>query len=242
MKHPRMFRGDDRGTYRKENEVIYSKDARDTALELMARFGLWPVAIHPGGKIPIGWSKAPAKPTEESIKATFAAYPGAGVGILLGKDCGVIDIECDGFDGAKSLENLLGTCLPSTMGWSSAKGPHYLFKYDPRLARYGKNVITLACLPDLEIRIGGLDGPLQSNCPPTVGTDGKPRKWFDDDVVASLPDAVFAFLDAHRHEMQDEPTGSPNAMTRSANDDVPLEVAIKTLVNAFVKAFKSVQV
>ena len=76
-------------------------------------------------------------------------------------------------------------------------GPHRLFKYDPRLARYGKNVIMLPDLPGLEIRIGGLDGPLQSNCPPTKGTDGKPREWNGCDVVAELPEAVFSFLDNH---------------------------------------------
>ena len=83
------------------------------------------------------------------------------------------------------------------MGWSSAKGPHCLFKYDPRLARYGKNVIMLPDLPGLEIRVGGVDGPLQSNCPPTIGTDGKPREWNHCDVVAELPVSVFSFLDKH---------------------------------------------
>ena len=182
--------------------MIYSKNCRDTALELMHRFGLWPVAIRPGSKIPIGWSKAPAKPTEKSIRDTFAAYPGAGLGLLLGPEAGIIDIECDGPEGPDSLFKLLGTeemstIGISTMGWSSAKGPHCLFKYDPRLARYGKNVIMLPDLPGLEIRIGGLDGPLQSNCPPTKGTDGKPREWNGCDVVAELPEAVFSFLDNH---------------------------------------------
>ena len=177
--------------------MIYSKDARDTALELMHRFGFWPVAIYSGSKIPIGWSKAPARPSEESLKATFAAYPGAGLGLLLGSLGGVIDIECDGPSGPDSLVKLLGGVPVETMGWSSAKGPHYLFKYDPRLARYRRDVIILPNLPGLEIRIGGIDGPLQSNCPPTIGIDGKPRKWNGCDTVAELPDAAFSFLNKH---------------------------------------------
>ena len=65
-----------------------------------------------------------------------------------------------------------------------------------RLARYGKSIIKLPELPGLEIRIGGNGKQLQSNCPPTIGTDGKPREWNGNDIVADLPEAVFSFLDA----------------------------------------------
>jgi len=232
-------------TERKENAVIYSKDARDTALELMARFGFWPVAIHPGSKIPIGWSKAPIRPTEESIRATFAAYPDAGVGIVLGPEAGIIDIEFDGPQAASSMSKLFGTeDWPNTMGWTSARGIHRLFKYDDRLAKYHASVIVTCSLPDLEIRAGTIDRPLQSNCPPTKGVDGKERTWLPFDVVATLPDAVFAYLDARSlFDVDDDGSaGSPNAMSRSANDEVPLGVAVKTLINAFARAFQGIKV
>jgi hypothetical protein len=226
--------------------VIYSKDARDTALELMSRFGFWPVAIHPGSKIPIGWSKAPAKPTEESIRATYAAYPDAGVGIITGRETGIIDIEFDGHEAGGSMDKLMGgnwliegLCL----GWNSPRGMHQLYKYDSRLAKYGLDVITMASLPDLEIRIGGIKGPLQSNCPPTKGSDGKPREWvFSDRPIGTLPEAFFAYLDAHQAEMDDESAGSPNTMSRSANDEVELGVAVRTLINAFARAFQGIKV
>jgi hypothetical protein len=174
--------------------MIYAETPLDTALELMHRFGFWPIPILPGSKIPLGWSRNPPRPTEASLKAVFAAYPGAGVGLLLGPDSGIIDIECDGPAGPDSLIKLLGGRV-QTMGWSSARGPHHLFRYDARLARHGKNVLITAWdLPGLEIRIGGVNGPLQSNCPPTVGADGKPRTWNGCDVVARLPDSVFRFL------------------------------------------------
>jgi len=226
--------------------MIYSKNARDTALELMARFGFWPVAIHPGSKIPIGWSKAPAKPTEESIKATFAAYPDAGVGLVLGGGAGIIDIEFDGPEAGSSMEKLMGDKWPvegMCFGWTSPRGLHQIYKYDDRLARYGRDVIMMASLPDLEIRIGGINGPLQSNCPPTPGSDGRPREWTTADYpTGTLPDAFFAYLDAHQSEMDDESVGSPNAMTRSSNDEVPLGVAVKTLINAFARAFQGIKV
>jgi hypothetical protein len=177
--------------------MIYSETPQGTALELIHRFGFWPVVIRPGSKIPIGWSKAPARPTEESLKAVYASYPGAGVGLLLGSASGIVDFECDGPGGPDSLIKLLGGRTIRTMGWSSAKGPHHLFQYDERLARHGNNVLMFPDLPGLELRIGGVDGPLQSNCPPTIGTDGKPREWNGCESVARLPDAVFRFLDGH---------------------------------------------
>jgi hypothetical protein len=71
-----------------------------------------------------------------------------------------------------------------------------VFRYDDRLARYGKSVIKLPELPGLEIRIGGNGKQLQSNCPPTIGVGGTPREWNGNDIIADLPQAVFAFLDA----------------------------------------------
>ena len=136
--------------------MIRSTTALDTALELMERLGLWPLAIRPGSKIPLGWSKDPARPTEEKLRETFAANPAAGLGILLGPRGRVIDIEVDSPEGRDSLNTLFGGYqrIPTTVGWESARGNHYLFNYDSRIATYGKDVIVLAALPGLEIRTG----------------------------------------------------------------------------------------
>jgi hypothetical protein len=114
---------------------------------------------------------------------------------LLGPEGGIVDIECDGPKGEESLAKLMGGEVVLTLGWSSARGPHHIFRYDPRLARYGKSVVKLPKLPDLEIRVGGDAKQLQSNCPPTVGTDGKPREWNGVWIIADLPEAAFIFLD-----------------------------------------------
>src|SRR5208337_4655990 len=58
-----------------------------------------------------------------------------------------------------------------------------------------KSIIKLPDLPDLEIRVGGNGKQLQSNCPPTIGTDGKPRRWNGCDTIAELPEAALAFLE-----------------------------------------------
>ena len=150
---------------------------RDGLLKLLLRYNLWPVAIKPGEKAPIGESWGSTRPTERSIRETFKRLPKAGVGLLLGPEAGIIDIECDGPEGVDSLAKLLGGEIILTLGWSSARGPHHVFRYDDRLARYGKSIIKLPELPGLEIRNGGNGKRLQSNCPPTIGSDGKPREW-----------------------------------------------------------------
>ena len=168
----------------------------DTAIELRHRLNLWPVAIKPGGKAPIGESWGSTRPTERSIRETFKRFPKAGVGLLLCPEAGIIDIECDGPEGEASLAKLMGGEILLTLGWSSTRGPHHVFRYDARLARYGKSIIKLPELPGLEIRIGGNGKQLQSNCPPTIGTDGKPREWNGSWIVADLPEGAFTFLDA----------------------------------------------
>ena len=167
------------------------------ALELLHRLDLWPVPIHrkgdklgdkiATGKEPIGTAWGLTRPTEQSIRKTFRRFPKRGVGLLLGPEAGIIDIECDGPEGEDSLAKLMGGEIVLTLGWSSARGPHHVFRYDARLARYGKSIIKLPELPGLEIRIGGNGKQLQSNCPPTIGTDGKPREWNGNESWPTCP-------------------------------------------------------
>ena len=180
----------------------------ETALALLAR-GVWPVAIKRKCKAPIGENWGAERPTEESLHATYAANRGAGVGIRLGPEAGVIDFEVDGTDGEKSLRKILGG-EPLTLGWASRRGPHYLFRWDPQLAKYGKSIIKVPELPGLEIRIGAEGVQLQSVCPPSVGDDGKPRQWNDCDEIAELPPSVFIFLDAYTSRPP-EPSPAPHA-------------------------------
>jgi hypothetical protein len=165
-----------------------------TALRLLS-VGLWPVVIRPGSKAPLGERWGAERPTEDSLRAIYAAHPDAGLGIRLGPEAGVLDVEVDGPEGEASLRQLMGGEPPPTIGWSSARGPHHLFRYDHRLARYGKSIIKLPGLPGLEVRIGGSGKQLQSNCPPTVGDDGQPRRWNGCNTIAELPTAVYATLD-----------------------------------------------
>jgi hypothetical protein len=166
----------------------------DTAIEILHR-GLWPVPIRPGSKSPLGAAWGVEKPTEGSLRKTYERWPRAGVGLRLGPEGGIIDIEVDGSEGEDSYARLMGGKLPDTMGWDSARGPHRVFRYDARLVRYGRSIIKVPGLPGLEIRIGGGGKQLQSCCPPTVGDDGQPRRWHGCDTIAELPEAAYRLLD-----------------------------------------------
>jgi Bifunctional DNA primase/polymerase, N-terminal/Protein of unknown function (DUF3987) len=196
--------------------------ALDTALTLLSR-GLWPLALWPvgaeiptkdgqkiaTGKEPIGVAWGKERPTEVSLREIFRSHPGAGVGLLLGPEGGVIDVEGDGPEAEASFDRLMGGEVVETMGWSSRRGMHRLFRWDPRLAILGKIKTTLAELPDLEIRTGLTGKQAQSACPPTPGEDGIARVWNGCETIAELPEAAIRFLE----NAMARPKGTPLAGT-----------------------------
>jgi hypothetical protein len=178
-----------------------------TALALLRR-GLWPIPIHPPtarvkspGKRPIGPAWGKARHTPETLRAAWAACPAANVGLLLGKEGGVIDVEVDDRRrGPATLAGLMGGEDVPTAGWDSEGGEHRLFRYDDRLARY-KGVLNVGgrqeWLAGVELRIGanGSGGEqFQSVCPPSVSTSGFVRRWHAHAEIAALPDSFFAYL------------------------------------------------
>ncbi len=172
-----------------------------TAIRLLD-MGLWPIPIVPGSKAPIADATAPKGEqwgvvpwTERDLRDLYDFTPGAGLGLLLGPAGTIVDLECDGPEGLDSLASLLGGEIVETLGWSSTRGPHHIFRYDPRMGRY-PSIVKHASLPGLEIRLGSTGKALQSNCPPTLGTDGEPRRWNGCRDVASLPEAFYERLDA----------------------------------------------
>lgn len=172
----------------------------------MLGMGLWPVPISPiddpgpsAGKRPMGEGWGLTRHTPDSLHAFYRANPRAGVGLKLGKDGGVIDLEVDDpATGGESVVTLfMGEDVP-TRGWRSNRGPHRLFRWDDRLARYGKPILKIADLPGLEIRLGSADPggkQFQSVIPPSPLADGTPRKWNGMDRIAELPESFFVTLD-----------------------------------------------
>jgi hypothetical protein len=180
------------------------------ALSLLGR-GLWPIVIYPGKKKPIGDSWGLTRPTEAILRTTFAAHPGAGVGVKLGADAGVIDIEIDYPDpGNETLLAMFGGEVVPTLSWRSRRGSHHLFRWDDRLSKWGKSVITVK---GLEVRIGTLDpespSQMQSVCPPSPDESGQPREWDGPEEIAELPDSFYEFTDKFLASKTAEKPASP---------------------------------
>lgn len=219
--------------------------ALECAVELLDK-GLWPVAIKPGGKAPIGHEWGMRRPTLPGLQIAFVKHPRAGLGIALGPGRGpggkwLIDLEIDGPRGDESFDRLMGGEEVDTIAWRSALGPHRLFELDEadalrlvaalsRLAGKGSDsgVFKPAQYPDLELRIGGhkADGTikqLQSVTPPTVGDDGKPRAYCGGRDILPLPESAIRRIEreADEAERAARPAPAPEPDGLPVGGDVP---------------------
>lgn len=188
--------------------------ALETALRLLG-MGLWPVLITPhdpgdpqAGKRPIGEKWGLERPTEQSLRAAFARHPRAGLGIRLGPEGGVIDLDCDGPGSRETLQRMFGGEIVESLGWTSERGLHLVLAWDDRLLDYG---ITVAeahpHYPGVGLRFGAAPGKqFQSVCPPSLTSralpdgrvvPGPPRQWNDCWAIAPIPESLFADLDRH---------------------------------------------
>ena len=190
-----------------------SPPALQAALRLCDQ-GFWVVATV--DKRPRGKAWGATRKTEAELRETWR--PDAGPGICLGPDRApdggwLIDLEGDGPQAEESLAMLLGWKIPPTMSWTSARGEHHTFVANgDRLLKllaaagavegkgHESGKFTLPdVLPGLEFRIGGRkpDGSVkqfQSVCPPTPGSDGRPREWNGVQTIAELPEVAYETL------------------------------------------------
>jgi len=226
-----------------------------TALRLLD-FNLWPVAITafagPGrfgsknpGKQPVslagrltGWGKE--RPFAPAIEEFFEEFPECGLGLKLGPDGGVIDIEVDSDDGFATLVDLFDGEIPDTMGWDSAKGPHYLFKWDDRFNEFKSVTESDAhnIFPGIGIRIGTGSKQIQSVCPPSPTSikmddgsieSGPDREWIAGTFgnIAELPETVISKLRDRFAELNRVRVGVPVPVAQEpARGVIPLPATI----------------
>lgn len=115
------------------------------------------------------------------------------IGILLGRESGVIDIELDGEDAKESWESLgLGEIWTPT--YRAGRGPHRLFKWRDDLPP----VATKKAM-GIEFRIGSNGRACQSVLPPSTHHSGVKYEWVDglspsDVDVADIPDKLVRLL------------------------------------------------
>jgi Bifunctional DNA primase/polymerase, N-terminal len=161
--------------------------------------GLWPVCITPWddprskspGKAPIGKAWGVERPDRASLEATYRHHPKAGVGLKLGAEGRVVDLDIDDPDQAGPvLARLFPDGLPETARWENAAGRfHLLFRYDDRLANLGKSIIKGVPLSsDQERTLSPLGAPWSD------GT-GSPRSCDNDESRVLRP---LVFQQRHR--------------------------------------------
>lgn len=195
--------------------------------------GLWPVPITPWddrrsnspGKAPIGRSWGVERPDPDFLRATFKRVPKAGVGLKLGADGTVIDIDVDDPSSASApLARIFPDGPPPTLRWANAEGRfHLLFRYDPRLAAIGKAIVKGGeHYPGMEVRIGAPPGDkrqIQSVIPPSLMASGVARKWVEWGELLTLPESVVLDLEAHAIDRPEAPATRPSRARSRPRDD-----------------------
>jgi hypothetical protein len=183
--------------------------------------GLWPILISPiddkrfdednRGKAPLGgkgWGKE--RHDAQWFEASFRRNKGANVGLLLGPDGGIADLDVDEPDlAAPVLERMFEGETPEGFGWKNpGKGKkfHRAFLWDDRLIPYvGKTGVIKGGphYPGLELRLGGAGKQIQSVIPPSMLRNGRRRRWNDNLAILPLPESFFA--DLERYGANEEP-------------------------------------
>lgn len=145
------------------------------------------------GKHPVekAWQLS-ATSDEEVVDSWFEDGRNCNIGIMLGRESGVIDVELDGKD-AQAAWNELDLGEVWTPTYTSGRGPHRLFRWDPELP----NVSVKKPL-GIEVRIGNSAG-IQSVLPPSTHHSGSRYEWVpglspDDVELAPLPERLRSLL------------------------------------------------
>lgn len=171
----------------------------------------------------LGWITVPVKGkspfvdkwqevfAEDQKKAKQFLASADGVGVLLGPQSGIVDIECDSPRAEEELLKLLGTDEISTPTFQSQRGKHRLFRWSPEWRQFStKNVFKVN---EIEFRTGVKEG-CQSVFPPFGG-----RKWL---IEPETPVADFPAFDALRKAMTEE-VSKPGKGQQISGDKVNVE-------------------
>jgi len=120
------------------------------------------------GKHPVGKGWASSATSDEE---TISEWPElANIGLLLGPDSGVIDVEFDCEEGRLTAEELFAGIITPT--YQSGRSIHRLFRWTESLPPVQKMEIR-----GLEVRIGGAGKSTQSVLPPSRHYSGREYRW-----------------------------------------------------------------
>ncbi len=85
------------------------------------------VILYPDSKIPVGRDWPQHTVDEAELQRRLTNNPKANLGLLLGGQSGVIDVECDSPEAEEVYAKLFGEIR--TPGWKSKRGSHRLFAW-----------------------------------------------------------------------------------------------------------------
>ena len=153
---------------------------------------------HPRGQ---NWqTRAMTDPNK--IEIGFQKYPDSNLGVRLGPESGICDVEFDDAEGAATAERLLADIVTPT--YTSHRSTHRIFRFPTNLEPQK----TVEKIEGLEIRFGTSDKGAQSVFPPSVHASGKAYDWLpglspDDVEAAEFPPVLVDMLEGP----QDAPYG-----------------------------------
>jgi hypothetical protein len=162
-------------------------------LDTLLRLGAAIVRLGPREKRPLGgaWHARASRDFRTVCRWIGEGY---NVGLLLGPESGVIDVESDTAE-AEEIAVLLGLDRTETTSWRSRRGLHRLYRWAPWMPSAASIKIG-----GLEVRIGGRAA--QSVLPPSIHPTGIPYRWevrpFVSDAelcVADVPEALRAAME-----------------------------------------------
>jgi hypothetical protein len=160
-----------------------------TALDQLAALGGLYVRLARGEKRPVGAAWQHKSTDDLDLVAAWLAA-GSNVGLLLGPESGLVDVEYDDPAGREQL-SAFGILDLRTPTWRSARGEHRLFRWEPWMPA------TAAIKTDaIEIRIGGRAA--QSVLPPSRHPSGAAYEWIVDPTtpIAGFPAQLLAGVPA----------------------------------------------
>ena len=139
-----------------------------TPIESLAALGCRFVRVAHNQKRPLGNAWQHRSTTNPSDVARWLAS-GDNVGLLLGPDSGVVDVEYDDDAGHEQLSDFGILDIP-TPTWRSSRGEHRLFRWEPWMPPTA--VLKAGWI---ELRLGGRAA--QSVLPPSRHPDGVAYEW-----------------------------------------------------------------
>jgi hypothetical protein len=139
-----------------------------TPIDSLSALGCRFVRVSANQKRPIGTAWQHRATTNPDDVARWLA-DGFNVGLLLGPDSGVVDVEYDTPRGRDQLAAFGLLDIP-TPTWRSARGEHRLFHWEPWMPE-----TAVIKADDLEVRIGGRAA--QSVLPPSIHPSGSKYEW-----------------------------------------------------------------